>query len=54
MNCDSKSILLCAIDHIDKGLTDKFMSNFNKDPETAYSYFNGNENAVTKAIKGCK
>jgi len=54
MNCDSKSILLCAIDHIDKGLTDKFMSNFNKDPETAYSYFNGNQNAVTKAIKGCK
>ena len=54
MNCSSKSILLCAIDHISQGLTDEFMKKFNSDPESAYSYFNGNQNAVTKAINGCK
>lgn len=54
MNCSPKSILLCAIDNISQGLTDKFMSKFNSNPEDAYSYFNGNQNAVTKAINSCK
>ena len=54
MNCSSRSILLCAIDNISSGLTDEFMKRFNSSPDKAYSYFNGNQAAVTKAIKGCK
>lgn len=54
LNCSDRSILICAVQKVGSGYTDNFMSKFNKDPETAFSYFQNNKDVVTSAINACK